>query len=64
MNDAAEHPDGLMVLALWVEAGDRLRVRTTRTDVASDRSVTVYCSTSDEVLRVVETWLEASVTPM
>lgn len=65
MNDAAERPDGLLVLSLWVEPVDRLRVRITRTDdVLAGLSVTSYAATRSEVVRAVEAWLDAFVTPL
>lgn len=53
-----------MVLHLWVETGDRMRVRITRTiDLASDQPTTTYASTKAEVLEQVAGWLDALVTP-
>lgn len=53
-----------MVLRLWTEPGDRLRVRITRTaDVHSDVGSTTYAATRGEVLEQVGDWLDGFVTP-
>lgn len=53
-----------MIIRLWTETGDRMRVRITcTTELASDRPVTAYASTRTEVLERVEDWLDALVTP-
>jgi hypothetical protein len=63
VNDVAEPAHGLMVLSLWVEHGGQLRVRVVNTpDVRSHERRTAYCSSKDEVLDAVETWLDAFVT--
>lgn len=65
MNDAAQRPDGLLVLSLWVEPGDRLRVRITRTDdLLAGQSATSHAATRADVVRAVEAWLDAFVTPL
>lgn len=52
-----------MVLQLWTEPGERLRVRVTSTvDVSSTETTTSYASTVDEVLALTERWLDALVT--
>jgi hypothetical protein len=64
VNDTADGPAGLMVLHLWTETGDRMRVRVTRTlDLSSDQSTTSYASSKPEVLEAVESWLDSLVTP-
>lgn len=64
MNDASGGAAGLMIIRLWTETGDRMRVRITcTTELASDRPVTAYASTRTEVLERVEDWLDALVTP-
>lgn len=53
-----------MVLHLWMESGERLRVRVTQTvDVHSDATTTSYAATRDEVLDLVGAWLDSFVTP-
>ena len=64
MNDTAGDSAGLMVLHLWLETGDRLRVRITRTvDLRADDTMTSYAASKGEVLDVVGTWLDSFVTP-
>jgi len=64
VNDSAGDSAGLMVLHLWMETGDRLRVRITRTvDVHTEDTTTSYASTKGDVLDVVGTWLDSFVTP-
>jgi hypothetical protein len=63
VSESDDGPAGVLVLHLWTETGDRMRVRVTRTtDVASEESTTSYASTPAEVLALVERWLEALVT--
>ena len=53
-----------MVLHLWTESGDRMRVRITRTfDVRTGASTTSYAATRAEVLEQVGDWLDSVVTP-
>lgn len=53
-----------MVLHLWIEAGERMRVRITRTvDPGAEDPVTTYASTKAQVVEVVEDWLDSVVTP-
>ena len=57
---------GVMVLSLWVEQGQLLRVRvTSTTDPPSGRSSTNYASSPAEVLLLVSAWLDefASAAP-
>lgn len=52
-----------MILRLWTEPGERMRVRITRVvDLGSEESVTTYSSTRDQVVEVVEDWLDSLVT--
>lgn len=53
-----------MVLHLWIEPGERMRIRITRTvDLGSEESVTTYASTTAQVVELVEDWLDCLVTP-
>jgi hypothetical protein len=53
-----------MILRVWIEPGERVRVRITRTaDVSSEESVTTYASTGAQVAELVEDWLDSLVTP-
>lgn len=53
-----------MVLHLWTEPGDRIRVRITRTtDVRTGTSTTSYAASRAEVLEQVDDWLDSLVTP-
>lgn len=64
MSNAAGGPAGLMVLHLWTEPGERMRVRITRTvDLGSEEAVTTYASTTAQVVELVEDWLDCLVTP-
>lgn len=63
MKNAARGPAGLMILRLWTEPGERMRVRITRVvDLGSEESVTTYSATRDQVVEVVEDWLDSLVT--
>jgi hypothetical protein len=63
MNDEAE-PHGLMVIHLWIESGDRLRARITRTGVeASSPRIESYAASKADVVRAVEDWVGTFVTP-
>jgi hypothetical protein len=60
----ADPPGGLMVLALWVERSGCVRVRITRsTSPFVEDPEPTYASTKRKVLREVEAWLDAFVTP-
>jgi hypothetical protein len=62
--DIPDDLDGLMVLGLWLESSDRLRVRITRsTRARQQQPETSYASTKTEVLQAVESWLDGFVTP-
>ena len=51
-----------MVLNLWTETGDRVRVRITRTvDLTAGETSTSYASTKAEVLETVDGWLDSLV---
>jgi hypothetical protein len=64
VNNSAAGPAGLMVLHLWTETGDRMRVRITSTiDLTSDQTTTSYAASTPEVLQAVESWLDSIVTP-
>jgi hypothetical protein len=53
-----------MVLHLWTEPGERMRVRITSTvDVGSEEVLTTYATTTDQVVEQVEDWLRSLVTP-
>lgn len=53
-----------MVLHVWTEPGERMRVRITRTvDLGSGESVTTYASTRAQLVEAVEEWLDSLVTP-
>lgn len=53
-----------MVLHLWTETGERMRVRITRTDdLTSDQTTTTYAASTPEVLQAVKSWLDSLVTP-
>jgi hypothetical protein len=53
-----------MILRLWVEPGERMRVRVTRTvDLGAEEPSTTYASTKTEVVDLVEDWLDSLVTP-
>jgi hypothetical protein len=53
-----------MVLRLWTEPGDRLRVRITTCSRLESRDVaTSYASTTTEVVALVQDWLDSFVTP-
>lgn len=53
-----------MVLHLWTETGDRMRVRITRTaDLRSDQAATSYAASKEETLELVGEWLDSLVTP-
>lgn len=53
-----------MVIRLWTETGDRMRVRITRTeDLRSDQTTTTYAATKSETLQIVQDWLDSLVTP-
>ncbi|MCR2810959.1 MULTISPECIES: hypothetical protein [unclassified Microbacterium] len=56
---------GLMVLALWVERNGVVRVRISKSmsPLLEDPEPT-YASTKTKVLREVEAWLNAFVTPV
>jgi hypothetical protein len=59
-----EDPDGLMVLALWVETSGRVVIRISRSRTTRQKlPEQSYASTKSEVLRAVESWLDAFVTP-
>lgn len=63
MNDGAE-PHGLMVIHLWVESGERLRARITRTGVEESSPRTEsYAASQADIVRVVEDWVGTFVTP-
>lgn len=64
MSYAAENPHGLMVIHLWIEPGERLRARISRTgsEEAAPR-IDAYAASQADVLRVVEDWIESFVTP-
>lgn len=64
MNNSAAGPAGLMVLHLWTETDDRMRVRITQTvDLTSDQTITSYAASTPEVLQAVKSWLDSLVTP-
>jgi hypothetical protein len=64
VNDAAEEAAGLMVLRLWTEHGDRIRVRvTSSSQLDGSDAVTSYAATPAEVLALVQEWLDSLVTP-
>jgi hypothetical protein len=64
VNEAADGAAGLMVLRLWTEHGQRLRVRITEsTQLDGNDSVTSYAATPAEVVAAVENWLNSFVTP-
>lgn len=64
MNDAAGAAAGVLILRLWIEPDDRLRVRiTASTALDSAEPVTSYAASSAEVLDRVRQWLDAFVTP-
>lgn len=64
MSDPSDRPAGLMVLRLWSESGQRMRVRITLTpDVRDSGFVTYYASDEAEVVGIVERWLHTMVTP-
>jgi hypothetical protein len=64
VDDAARSAAGVLILRLWVEVDDRLRVRiTASTDLASAEPVTSYAASPAEVLARVQEWLDAFVTP-
>jgi hypothetical protein len=53
-----------MVLYVWIEPEERLRVRITSTvDIGSKESLTTYASTTARVVELVEDWLASLVTP-
>ena len=53
-----------MVLQLWTEPGERMRVRITRTaDLGTGPSLTTYASTTAQVVELVEEWLDSLLTP-
>ncbi len=53
-----------MILRVWIESGERMRVRITSTgDLSSEESVTTYASSREDVVEQVEDWLESLVTP-
>jgi len=52
-----------MVLRLWTEPGDRLRVRITASTELDAGTVTTYAATPAEVLARVQDWLDLFVTP-
>jgi len=55
---------GLMVLRLWIEPGDRLRVRITQSNqLESASAITSYAATPGDVLEQVQAWLHSFVTP-
>ncbi len=52
-------PVGLLVLRLWTEPGQRMRVRvTSSTELRPAQSTTTYAVTEAEVLQLVAGWLE------
>ena len=54
-----------MVLRLWIEPGAGIRVRITRTsDVESGQSTTSYASTIPQVIALVQTWVDETVSPL
>lgn len=60
VNDTAPGPAGLLVLHLWTETDDRMRVRITRTaDLTAGHPSTSYASTKAEVLEAVAGWLDS-----
>jgi hypothetical protein len=63
VNDAGEEGVALMVLRLWTEPGDRLRVRITASTELDAGTVTTYAATPAEVLARVQDWLDLFVTP-
>jgi len=53
-----------MVLRLWTEHGDRIRVRvTSSSQLDGSDAVTSYAATPAEVLALVQEWLDSFVTP-
>jgi len=54
---------GVMALRLWVEPSGRVLVRITRSTSDRPDAAQSYAATKGEVLRAVEEWLDAFVTP-
>jgi hypothetical protein len=49
-----------MVLHVWIEPAERMRVRITRTvDLGSGESVTTYASTRAQAVEALEAWLDS-----
>lgn len=64
MSEAAGAAAGVLILRLWVEPDDRLRVRiTSSTALDSSEPVTTYAASPAEALARVQEWLDAFVTP-
>lgn len=64
MSNAAEGAEGLLVLHLWTEDDGALRVRITSSrQVGGADATTSYAASPAEVLRFVQDWLDALVTP-
>lgn len=62
------HAAGLLILRLWAEPGDGIRVRvTSTTDLSQAQPTVTYASTPAEVLLLVSAWLDkltGSETPL
>lgn len=64
MSDEAEDQHGLMVIHLWIESGERLRARITRTGVEeSSPRIESYAASQSDIVRAVEDWVGTFVTP-
>ncbi|WP_329000252.1 hypothetical protein OHA18_38190 [Kribbella sp. NBC_00709] len=58
-------PGGLIVIRLWREAGDEVRIRmTSSTDLRPESVRTRVVTSRDEVLRLVEGWLDEVLGPV
>lgn len=64
MEETLSRPAGLMVLRVWTEPGDRMRVRVTQTtDLGRPLGASDYVTSRAEVLRLVGEWFDSLVTP-